>query len=60
MKKGIIIRNILVTLISLGAAIITIAGLNMVSTDDIFVKCILILTSIIYGLILPYYIWKQN
>jgi hypothetical protein len=58
MKK--ILVNIIVTIMSIAAAIFIILVLNSLIVDVLFIKIILIITAIAYGLVLPYYIWKQN
>lgn len=58
MKK--ITKNIILTIISIAAAIFIIWVLKFQIVNVLFVKIILISTTIAYGLVLPYYIWKQN
>lgn len=56
MKK--ITKNIILTIISIAAAIFIIYGIQI--TNNLFIKMILILTFVAYGFMFPYYIWKRN
>lgn len=56
MKK--ILVNTIITIMSIAAVIFLIYGIQIV--DNLFLKIIVIITSIAYGFIFLYYIWKQN